>query len=37
MTPELLAIRHRLRDDFPYYAEAALKIGRSKEKLYRLS
>jgi hypothetical protein len=26
MTPELLAIRQRLRDDFPYYAENALVI-----------
>jgi hypothetical protein len=26
MTPELLAVRQRLRDDFPYYAENALKI-----------
>jgi hypothetical protein len=30
MTPELLAIRKRLRDDFPYYAENALKI-RTKQ------
>lgn len=30
MTPELLAIRKRLRDDFPYYAENALVI-RTKE------
>lgn len=26
MDPQLLAIRQRLRDDFPFYAEAALKI-----------
>jgi hypothetical protein len=30
MSPELLAIRKRLRDDFPYYAEHALKI-RTKQ------
>src|SRR5689334_20607225 len=30
MTPELLAIRQRLRDDFPYYAEHSLVI-RTKQ------
>lgn len=37
MNPELLAIRQRLRDDFPYYAENALKIRTKKGEIAPLS
>lgn len=33
MDPQLLAVRKRLRDDFPYYAENALKIRTKKGEI----